>query len=161
MERFREWKTVALGAYASGDAYTEVLARQACRFGSRTTDVLERVRPRHTDGRLTLVRLALVSGTDLGFDRPFLPDAFLARGRERGIGSCPLEAAPALRWQDARQPDNQWLPMLVDPVADAAGVLRIAVIGNHGGIRYLTTPTAFPASGFSPEYRWICQLLDT
>jgi hypothetical protein len=125
------WRTVTLGTRKGVNAYRAALAVAAVKIGDAADEILGRPRfPYASQPRE--VRLAVLSGRELGFADAEPLASLYARARRQGLELCPAEVGPQLRLAYRDQPPGETLHIAMEPVATWDGAPTILALANYG-----------------------------
>lgn len=104
------------------------------------------------------VKLAWLSGRDLGLTANSPYRAFLEAGLKRGFNKCGPEIALYLRLQDTSQPLREWYWMAMEPIADRIGDLHVFALARSEDGLWLDADWTYPANVWSPGGRLVFSL---
>lgn len=149
----QDTRTVTLGLHRTLDEYRNAFRQGGFRLEPDADGILEQVA---LSADPTEIRLALCTGSDLGFKSKFVQvryDAIRARAKERhGYEPCPAEAGLALRLVPSAYPQlGEWLNLAMDPIVGKDGRSHgFSVRTTGAGVRSLGV-----YDGATPEDLWL------
>jgi len=129
--------------------------QKGCKVSDWTSSMINR--PEFTvAGQPKTIKLAIVSGTELGFTERTSQKNIYARIIERGYGLCPPEVGPQLRLQYLNQPEEERLFIAMEPIVDSDGDLGVfLVVRDNKGDFWLYCTSGHPDGRWFPEDRWV------
>lgn len=149
---FPVFKTITLGVYESGKAYSRALARAGFTIGDWASNILDKIQVSQSRVQLDLV---VRSVAELGFDKATRYDAICAKAKELGLQLCPAEVGPTLRLTYSDQPYREWFWIAMEPILDSDGALRVFEVRHVSSARCLYGYCGTPDCLWDPDDRFI------
>ncbi len=149
---FKVFKTITLGLHKTADAYRKALETDGYRIGDYAGQILKKIEVAQTETQVDLVVLTVA---ELGFKDGARRDAIYAKALEFGLQLCPAEVGPALCLVYKDQPRGEWLRIGMEPLAGSGGYLRVFVVGNDDGDRWLYSSFGYPDDFWRAGDRWV------
>lgn len=146
------WEQVTLGLHPTVEAFRAALEQGGNQIGGYAGQIFVKT-PLATER--TTVDLYRVTGRDLGLTRRYTFAQLLAAGAKHNLGKLPAEAGPALRESYTDQPKNEWVGVVMDPIADSAGRPSVWRVDRAVVDRWLDTDYVDPAHEWNPEAVWV------
>lgn len=151
--RFRVWKTIRIGTGPQNVNYfREALKRNGNRISGWADDLLNKFTPNDSNLEVDLVNVLVAN---LGLKNSATLRDIYKRARELGLQLCPAEIGPQLRLQYQNQPNDEWLRIGMEPIADSDGYSRIFLVGHGGDDLGLDTLSFNPKCVWSHDGRWV------
>lgn len=148
---FPVWRTVQLGTHKTTDALRKSVLR-----GNKISDWAKQLLEKTTVAdNPTQIELYRATVAELGFPNGAKFADIRARIHELGFADCPAEVGPQLRRQYTDQPMNEWVRVMMDPITDSFGDLRVFSVGRHGDGLWLDSGYAYPDSFYHGDRVWV------
>ena len=128
------WKTVKLGICKSPDEYRKAFKQARISIGDWGNDILDRISCSQQEVE---VNLAVLSVSELGFNRRAKFKYLCAKARELGLQLCPDDVGPALRLSYKDQPGDECLRIAMNAVTNSYGYYDsiFEVVHEEGELR--------------------------
>ncbi len=148
------WKKIKLGTHQDAKSLKEDIEKNGFTVNEYAAVIM--TKPMFTLAtEETMVNLVNVSASDLGFTKKApLRDIYL-RAIELGLKLCPAEVGPQLRLQYPDQPNDQWVYVAMEAIADLRLHPLIFRIGSDREDRWLGTYCDDPSDMWALYHRFI------
>lgn len=153
IDKFPVWRTIRIGTpnLRTADDCRCVLGEAVCRISRWANDMLDRCRFACKETDLDLV---VVSVAELGFEKgATCADVYTRAQEEFGLDLCPADVGPALRLAYKDQPQDEWLLVAMEPIADSGGYLHVWRVVLDGSGLWLYGHYGYPAYFWNASYR--------
>ncbi|MBU3934678.1 hypothetical protein KKC00_01805 [Patescibacteria group bacterium] len=142
------FKTIKLGTgLKTADDFRKALKDNGFSIGDYANDILDK--PAFTVATEEIeLDLVVISVAELGFKNGATREQIYARAKELGLDICPAEVGPQLRLQYKDQPNNEWLVIAMEPIADSDGGLGLFNVRRHDSALWLCGYYGYP------DYVW-------
>jgi hypothetical protein len=152
IDKFPVWRTIRIGTpnLRTADDCRCVLGEAVCRISGWANSMLDRCLFASKETDLDLV---VVSVAELGFDKGATRVDIYTRAQELGLDICPADVGPALRLAYKDQPQNEWLLVAMEPIADSDGNLFVWYVVHDNVGLWLSSGCGDPGSFWNARYR--------
>ncbi len=152
--KFEIWKEIELGLleFQAPDDFFKDFDQNGDKISTGARDMMQNPEFTIADAPIKLP-LIKVSVGDLGFTKWTRLDKIVAKAQKLGLDPCPEETGPQLRRQYRDQPLGEWLTVIMKPIADSDGFLRVVCVERDDDGRWLGNTYGDPGNEFSPGDR--------
>lgn len=149
---FPVFKTVKLGTHKSVNDLRQSLKDNGNRISEWGNDILGKttLAESETEAVLHTATVKELTGKDQASNRE-INEAILSKGYDL----CPAEVGPQLRLQYADQPNNEWIRVAMEPIADSNGDLDVFSVVRGGGERWLSGSRGHPDDEWRGDDRFV------
>ena len=96
-----------------------------------------------------------MTAKELGFDSSATTEEIYTRANELGLGLCPAEVGPQLRWQYSDQPKNKWLFVAMESIEISIANFHVfGLMHDEEGCWLFTNPCR-PSDVFDADFHWV------
>lgn len=154
------WLNLCVGGFKNAQGVKTALGCRNIRFVGRASLVLDQV---SFPGFQREVKLAVVSGTDIGFheNRPYTNNEWRARFLQRGYKFPSAESIVCARMYPIRLDAGRSYVAMMDPISVAEDGKRIEllfVLSSWSGVEDLSTAYGDDDYSWYPEQRFIVEI---
>lgn len=148
---FPVWKTIKLGTHRSVDALQRAVSK-GNRISNWAYDLMEKI---SVFDKLTEIGLYRATVAEIGFPDGAKFADIRAKLHELGFTDCPAEVGPQLRRQYPDQPLGEWARIMMDPITDSYGYLKVFHVGHFDNGRWLYSSYAYPEDFYDGHKVWV------
>jgi len=146
------WKTIQTGTHKSVNDLRQAVIDGDNRIGDWGGDILKRIKVANEETEIELFQATVA---ELGFTNGASWSDIKAKLDEFGFGICPAEVGPQLRLQYTDQPMDEWIWVVMDPVAGSDGVPRVFFVERNSLGRWLRGFRGRPDDVLGGGYRLV------
>ena len=154
VKEFRVWKTVKVGTHKDAKALKQAIQENGLRVSDYAADIMAKSELTLSAEESTL-DLVNVSAADFNFTGRTPLRYIFARAFDFGLSLCPAEVGPQLRLQYLDQPNDEWLSIAMEPIADSDNGRDIFLVTHEDDGRWLRTDSGDPINLWNPEDRFL------
>lgn len=149
------WKTIQLGTgLKTVNDFCNAIQKAGGRVGDWAKDIMGK--PAFTvSDQPTDIDLIIVTVAELGFPKGATRKDIYAKAQSLGLSLCPPEVGPQLRLQYMDQPNNEYLLIGMEPIADSNGDLSVFNVEHAGNAHWLDCHYDSPGNVWYDYNRWV------
>ena len=150
--QFPTWRTIKLGTHKSVKSLVEAIEAKGFKIGDWARNIAKNVTLAE---KMTEVELVVVTGHDVGLEGNYTTIQMFTAAAAHGLSKCPAEVGLQLRLQYDDQPNNEWLLIAMEPIADSDCGLNVFNVAHIGFGCWLRTNYGHPGNVCFTDDRWV------